>query len=467
VIDLLRGEPLGRDHPWGTRAKGPNNPKVNMISFLPIVNQELSSHRGTREMGIAFEKITPPEHGDTIRVTDGRLMVPDRPIIPIITGDGTGPDITRAAKRVLDAAVQKAYGEKRRLVWFDVPAGETSLKEHGEWLPEDTIEAIRHFIVAIKGPLTTPIGGGIRSLNVTLRHRLNLYACVRPVKWVKGVPTPVKRPEDIDVVIFRENMEDVYAGIEWKEGSEEEKRVWRFLTKEMGVKIPEDSGIGIKPISLSGSKRLVRAAIRYAIDNHRRSVTLMHKGNIMKFTEGAFREWGYEVARDEFGDHTVTEDELSTKYDGKVPEGRILIKDRISDSMFQQIILRPREYDVIATTNLNGDYISDACAAQVGGLGIAPGSNINYETRVALFEATHGTAPRYTNQDKVNPSSMILSGVMMLEYMGWKEAAQLVTLGLEKAVQQKTVTYDLERQIEGAKLLKCSEFGDAVVANMR
>jgi isocitrate dehydrogenase len=417
-------------------------------------------------MGIVFEKITPPEQGDTIRVMDGRLMVPDRPVIPIITGDGTGPDITRAAKRVLNAAVQKAYGERRRLVWFNVPAGETSLKEYGEWLPEDTIEAIRHFIVAIKGPLTTPIGGGIRSLNVTLRHRLNLYACVRPVKWVKGVPTPVKCPEDIDVIIFRENMEDVYAGIEWKEGSEEQKKVWRFLTREMGAEIPEDSGIGIKPISISGSKRLVRAAIRYAVDNHRRSVTLMHKGNIMKFTEGAFREWGYEVARDEFGRQTVTEDEVSAKYDGKVPEGKILVKDRISDSMFQQIILRPREYDVIATTNLNGDYISDACAAQVGGLGIAPGSNINYETRVALFEATHGTAPRYANQDKVNPSSMILSGVMMLEYLGWKEAAQLVTLGLEKAVQQKTVTYDLERHIEGAKLLKCSEFGDAIVANM-
>ena len=314
--------------------------------------------------------------------------------------------------------------------------------------------------------MTTPVGGGIRSLNVTLRQRLDLYACVRPVRWVMGVPSPVKNPEDLDVVIFRENMEDVYAGIEWKQGSKEAKKVWEFLTTEMGAKVPEDSGIGVKAISINGTKRLVRAAIGYAIENKRKSVTLMHKGNIMKFTEGAFREWGYEVARDEFGDKTVTEEQVSANFGGKMPEGKILVKDRIADSMFQQIILRPKEYDLIATTNLNGDYFSDACAAQVGGLGIAPGSNINYETRVALFEATHGTAPRYANQDKVNPSSMILSGVMMLEYLGWKEAGQLITKGLERAVQQKTVTYDLERQIEGAKLLKCSEFGNAIVNNM-
>jgi len=420
----------------------------------------------TSEREVAFEKVKEPEEGEAIRVVDGRLKVPDNPIIPIITGDGTGPDITRAAKRVLEAAVEKAYGGRRRIVWFHVPAGEESLKEYGEWLPEDTIKAIRHYVVAIKGPLTTPVGGGIRSLNVTLRQRLNLYACVRPVRWMKGVPSPVKHPEDLDVVIFRENMEDVYAGIEWREGSEEARKVWMFLTEEMGVELPEDSGIGVKPISITGSKRLVRAAIRYAVENNRKSITLMHKGNIMKFTEGAFREWGYEVAKEEFGDKTVTEEEVYAKHGGKVPEGKILIKDRIADSMFQQLILRPREYDVIATTNLNGDYISDACAAQVGGLGIAPGSNINYETRVALFEATHGTAPRYANLDRVNPSSMILSGVMMLEYMGWKEAASLIVKGLEKTVQQKTVTYDLERQIEGAKLLKCSEFGNAIINNM-
>jgi isocitrate dehydrogenase len=416
---------------------------------------------------VTFEKIRAPLDGERITVVNAQLRVPDDPIIPIITGDGIGPDIIRTAKNVLETAIEKAYGDRRRIVWFHVPAGEDSLKKYGEWLPEDTIEAIRHFIVAIKGPLTTPVGGGIRSLNVTLRQRLELYACVRPVKWVKGVPSPVRHPEDMDVVIFRENMEDVYAGIEWKQGSPEAEKMWRFLTEEMGADIPRDSGIGIKPISIRSTKRLVRAAIRYAIDNNRNSVTLMHKGNIMKFTEGAFREWGYEVAREEFGDETVTEEEVSGQYSGRVPEGRIVVKDRIADSMFQQIILRPKEYDVIATTNLNGDYISDACAAQVGGLGIAPGSNINYETCIAIFEPTHGTAPRYANQDKVNPSSMILSGVMMLEYIGWKEAAQLITKGLESAVQQKMVTYDLERLIEGAKLLKCSEFGDAIISNMK
>lgn len=448
-----------------------NHRTIKVLSFFSIVilKQNISNNNLTGESIMAdinFERIKPPLEGKKINAYNGQLEVPHNPIIPIIIGDGTGPDITKTAKKVLETAVEKAYGGKRKIVWFDVPAGEDSLKQYGEWLPEDTIEAIRHYIIAIKGPLTTPVGGGIRSLNVTLRQRLDLYACVRPVKWIKGVPSPVKHPEDMDIVIFRENMEDVYAGIEWKQGSPESKKMWKFLTEEMGVELPEDSGIGVKPISIRGTKRLVRAAIRYAIENKRRSVTLMHKGNIMKFTEGAFREWGYEVAKEEFGEETVTEEEVNEKYNNKIPEGKIIIKDRIADSMFQQIILRPREYDVIATTNLNGDYLSDACAAQVGGLGIAPGSNINYQTRVALFEATHGTAPRYANQDKVNPSSMILSGVMMLEYMGWKEAAQLITKGLERAIEQKTVTYDLERQIEGAKLLKCSEFGNAIINNM-
>jgi isocitrate dehydrogenase len=415
---------------------------------------------------ISFRDIAPPIEGGSIKVVNGALRVPGNPVIPIITGDGIGPDITKVAKRVLDAAVEKAYGGRRRIIWFPVPAGEASFKEHGDWLPEETVKAISHFIVAMKGPLTTPVGGGIRSLNVTLRQALNLFACVRPVKWIRGVPCPVKNPEKLDIVIFRENTEDVYAGIEWEQGTMEARKVWRFLTEEMGVSLREDSGLGVKPISVTGTKRLVRAAIKYALKNNRRSVTLMHKGNIMKFTEGAFRNWGYQVAMEEFREKVVTEEELDPKYGGKMPKGKILIKDRMADSMFQQVLLRPEDYDVIATPNLNGDYLSDACAARVGGLGMAPGANINYETGVALFEPTHGTAPKYANLDKANPSSMILSGVLMLEYMGWKGAAGAIVKGLEKTIEQKTVTYDLERQIEGVKLVKCSEFGNAVIGNI-
>ncbi|MEA3459076.1 MAG: isocitrate dehydrogenase (NADP(+)) [Chloroflexota bacterium] len=412
-----------------------------------------------------FDKITPPE-GGKITVKDGKLVVPDNPIIPYIVGDGVGPDITAAMRNVVNAAVEKSYGGKRGIVWFRLFAGQDGYEKYNEYLPDDTVNAIREYVVAIKGPLTTPVGGGYRSLNVAMRQRMELFACVRPVHHLKGVPTPVKYPDKLDVVIFRENTEDVYAGIEWAEGTDEVEKVRNFLTEEMGQTIRPDSGIGIKPISITGSKRLVRAAINYALKYNRRGVTLVHKGNIMKFTEGAFRKWGYEVARDEFPDQTITEKEVKEKYGGKVPEGRILINDRIADAMFQQLLLRPDEYDIIATMNLNGDYISDACAAQVGGLGIAPGSNINYETGTALFEATHGTAPKYTGMDKVNPSSLTLSGALMLEYMGWSEAADLIEAAIEKTIQQKRVTYDLERQIEGATLLKCSEFGEAVVENM-
>jgi len=415
---------------------------------------------------VNFDILIPPKEGERIESKNGDLYVPDKPIIPIITGDGVGPDIVKVMKKVLNCAIERAYGGRRKIVWFHLPAGEGSFRKHGEWLPRDTLKAITHFVVAIKGPLTTPVGEGIRSLNVKLRQTLDLYACVRPVKWVKGIPSPVRYPEKLDVVIFRENTEDVYAGIEWKEGTEEAWTVIRFLGKEMGVKVREDSGVGIKPISMTASKRLVRAAINYALRHKRRVVTLMHKGNIMKFTEGAFREWGYEVAREEFAERVVTEEDLYSKYGGKLPEEKILVNDRIADSMFQQVLLRPDQYDVIVTTNLNGDYISDACAAQVGGLGIAPGSNINFETGVALFEPTHGTAPKYANQDKANPTSMILSGVLMLEYIGWLEAAEMIKRGIEETVRQKTVTYDLERQMEGARLLKCSEFGDALIRNL-
>ncbi len=411
-----------------------------------------------------FKKLTPPDEGEKIRIEGDGIVVPDEPIIPFIEGDGIGPDIWRASKRVLDAAVQKAYEGQRRIVWFEIFAGEKAKAKYDEWLPEDTFNAIRHFVVAIKGPLTTPVGGGYRSLNVTLRQVLDLYACVRPVKYYPGVPAPVKRPERMDVVIFRENTEDVYAGIEWKEASDEARRIIEFIGREFGVTIRPDSGIGIKPVSITGSKRLVRKAIRYALENRRESVTLVHKGNIMKFTEGAFKEWGYEVAEQEFADFTVTEADLWEKFDGKRPDGKIVIKDRIADNMFQQILTRTDEYDVIATTNLNGDYLSDACAAQVGGLGMAPGANIG--DHIGLFEATHGTAPKYAGQDKVNPGSLILSGVMMLQYLGWKEAAQLIEKALAKTIQQKRVTYDLERQMEGATLLKCSEFAEAIVENM-
>ncbi len=409
-------------------------------------------------------RLSPPKEGHKIRVVDGKLSVPDDPIIPFIEGDGTGPDIWRAAKMVLDAAVEKAYKGQKKIAWYEVYAGDKAKELYGEVLPEETMEAIREYIVAIKGPLTTPVGGGYRSLNVTMRQKLDLYACVRPVKWYKGVPSPVKRPELLNIVVFRENTEDVYAGIEWPQGTEENRKLREFLDQELGVKIREDSGIGIKPISIFGTKRLVRKAIQYALDRGRKSVTLMHKGNIMKYTEGAFRDWGYQVAKEEFADVTVTEAELWDKYDGKMPEGKILIKDRIADNMFQQLLTRPAEYDIIATPNLNGDYVSDAAAAQVGGLGMAPGANIG--DYVALFEATHGTAPKYAGLDKVNPGSLILSGVMMLQYLGWEEAATLIEEALSATVQQKRVTYDLARQMEGATEIKCSEFGAAIVENM-
>jgi len=411
-----------------------------------------------------FKKIQPPEQGSKITVQNGELQIPDNPVIPFIEGDGIGPDIWHAAKRVIDAAVEKAYGGKKQIEWFEIYAGEKAKEKYDEWLPEDTKEAIREYIVAIKGPLTTPVGGGIRSLNVALRQQLNLYACVRPVRWYKGVPSPVKAPEKLNVVIFRENTEDVYAGIEWKQGTPEAEKVIGFLNGEMGRSIREDSGVGIKPISVTGTKQLVAKAIRYAIDHQLKSVTLMHKGNIMKFTEGSFKDWGYEVAKEQFDEQTITEDEVWEKHGGKVPNGKILIKDRIADAMFQQVLLRADEYDVIATPNLNGDYISDACAAQVGGLGMAPGANIS--DYIALFEATHGTAPKYTGMDKVNPGSLILSGVMMLEYLGWDEAGETVERAIEKTIEQKRVTYDLERQMEGATLLKTSEFAGAIIDNM-
>jgi isocitrate dehydrogenase len=392
------------------------------------------------------------------------LRVPNNPIIPYIEGDGTGPDIWRASQIVFDAAVSKAYKGERKIVWLEVLAGEKAYNKTKSWLPDETLEAIKTYVVSIKGPLTTPVGGGIRSLNVALRQILDLYACVRPVRWIKGTPAPVKRPDLLDVVIFRENTEDVYAGIEWESGSGEALRLIEFINSNFGKNIRKDSGIGIKPVSEFGSKRLVRKAIEYALKNRRKSVTLVHKGNIMKYTEGAFRQWGYELAAKEFGDVTITEDELWSKYGGKAPEGKIVIKDRIADNMFQQVLTRPDEYDIIATTNLNGDYLSDACAAQVGGLGVAPGGNIG--DYYAVFEATHGTAPKYAGQDKVNPGSVILSGVMMLDYLGWKEASSLIVKAMEKTVSEKRVTYDLERQLEGATLLKCSEFGQAIADNM-
>ena len=404
--------------------------------------------------------------GEKIQIDEGnrKLVVPENPIIPFIEGDGIGPDIWHASQIVFDAAVEKAYGGKKKIAWLEVLAGEKAYEETGEWLPEATTEAIKEYIVAIKGPLTTPVGGGIRSLNVALRQILDLYACVRPVRWIKGTPNPLLVPGKLDVVIFRENTEDVYAGIEWESGTEEATAVREYLVNTYGVNIRELSGIGIKPISPFGTKRLVRKAIEYAMEYKRKSVTLVHKGNIMKFTEGAFREWGYELAKEEFPEVTITEDELWDDYGGKQPDGKIVIKDRIADSMFQQVLTRPSEYDVMAMPNLNGDYMSDACAAQVGGLGVAPGGNIG--DYLACFEATHGTAPKYTGQDKVNPGSVILSGVMMFQYLGWHEAAELVFRAMEETVQQKTVTYDLERQMEGATLLKCSEYGEAIVSNM-
>ncbi|MEK4872738.1 NADP-dependent isocitrate dehydrogenase [Niallia sp. FSL W8-1348] len=419
--------------------------------------------------------------GEKITVVDGVLNVPANPIVPYIEGDGIGPDIWAASSRVLDAAVEKAYNGEKKIVWKEVLAGEKAFNETGEWLPTETLDVIKEYLIAIKGPLTTPVGGGIRSLNVSLRQELDLFVCLRPVRWFEGVPSPVKRPQDTDMVIFRENTEDIYAGIEYEKGSEAVSKLINFLQEEMGVnkiRFPETSGIGIKPVSEEGTSRLVRAAINYAIKEGRKSVTLVHKGNIMKYTEGAFKNWGYELAEKEFGDKVFTwaqydriKEEQGSDAANKAQaqaeaEGKIIIKDSIADIFLQQILTRPKEFDVVATMNLNGDYISDALAAQVGGIGIAPGANINYETGHAIFEATHGTAPKYAGLDKVNPSSVILSGVLLLEHLGWTEAAQLVIQSVENTIASKVVTYDFARLMEGATEVKCSEFGDELIKNM-
>jgi isocitrate dehydrogenase len=409
-----------------------------------------------------FTHLTPPSTGTAISRRNGQLVVPNNPIIPFIEGDGTGPDIWRASVRVFDAAVEQAYSGSRRITWFEVLAGEKAKRLTNDWLPSDTLEAIKSYKIAIKGPLTTPVGGGIRSLNVTLRQVLDLYACVRPVRYFSGTPAPVTHPERMNVVIFRENTEDVYAGIEFARGTPQAEKLIEFLAREMGKRIADDSGIGIKPMSERGTKRLVRMAIQYALANKRRVVTLVHKGNIMKFTEGAFRDWGYELAKSEFRDQIVTEEEVSA---GASAEGKLLINDRIADSVFQQVLTRTAEYDVFATPNLNGDYLSDACAAQVGGLGMAPGGNIGDD--IAFFEATHGTAPKYADKDVINPASVILSGVMMLRHLGWGEAADLVERGLGATIAQKRVTYDLARQMQGATELKTSQFADAIIENMK
>jgi isocitrate dehydrogenase len=395
----------------------------------------------------------------------GKLSVPDQPILPFIEGDGTGPDIWAASVRVFDAAVEKAYGGSRKIAWTEVLAGQKAFDQTGSWLPDATLDAFREYLVGIKGPLTTPVGGGIRSLNVALRQILDLYVCLRPVKWYPGVPSPVRKPELVDMVIFRENSEDIYAGVEWQAESPEAKKVIEFLQNEMGVqkiRFPATSGIGIKPVSREGTERLVRAALDFALEHGRKSVTLVHKGNIMKFTEGAFRDWGYDLVKREYAGRAVGWDDCG----GKPPAGQLLVKDAIADITLQQVLTRPDEFDVIATMNLNGDYLSDALAAQVGGIGIAPGANINYQTGHGIFEATHGTAPKYAGQDKVNPSSVILSGVMMLNHLGWNEAANLIEQGISRAIAAKTVTYDFHRLMDGATLLKCSEFGDAIIANM-
>ena len=406
--------------------------------------------------------------GSQITMSNGELQVPDDPIIYFIEGDGIGIDITPVMQKVVDAAVQKAYGGVRLIHWNEVLAGQKAYDNVGEWLPDETKDAMRTGLVSIKGPLTTPVGGGIRSLNVALRQQLDLFACVRPVRWYDGTPSPVRDPASVDMIIFRENSEDVYAGIEWESGSQEVSKVIDFLQNEMGVskiRFPETAGIGIKPVSVEGTARIVRAAINHAINQDLSSVTLVHKGNIMKFTEGGFRDWGYQLAKDEFGASEIDGGPWCSM-DNPITGNQIIIKDVIADAMLQQILTRPREYSVIATLNLNGDYISDALAAQVGGIGIAPGANINYDTGIAIFEATHGTAPKYTGQDKVNPGSIILSAEMMLRYMGWNEAADLIVKGMEGAISAKTVTYDFERLMDGAQLLKCSEFGDALITHM-
>jgi isocitrate dehydrogenase len=414
---------------------------------------------------MAFKHIKVPTGGEKIRMGEGKLQVPDQPILPFIEGDGTGRDIWKASQYVFDEAVKKVYGGKRKIAWMEVFAGEKPFKLYNDWLPSETVEAFQEYLVGIKGPLTTPVGGGIRSLNVALRQLLDLYVCLRPVKYFAGVPSPVKTPEKVDMVIFRENAEDIYAGIEWQAETPECRKVIDFLMKEMGVtkiRFPMTSAIGIKPVSREGSERLIRAALEYAISHKRKSVTLVHKGNIQKFTEGAFRDWGYELTKREFKGKAIGWDDC----DGRPPAGQVLVKDNIADITFQQALTRPDEFDVIATTNLNGDYLSDALAAQVGGIGIAPGANINYVTGHAIFEATHGTAPKYADQDKVNPGSVILSGVLMFEHMGWQEVADGIIRGMTNTIAKKEVTYDFERLMTGAKLLKCSEFGKAIVANM-
>ena len=415
-------------------------------------------------------KLKLPSQGEKIQFQNGKLVVGDHPIIPFIEGDGIGPDIWKAASLVFDAAVEKAYGGKRKVEWFEVYAGDKAKQVYGDdcppnFLPQETLETIREYHVAIKGPLTTPVGEGIRSLNVSIRQQLDLYTCLRPVKYYEGTPSPVKAPEKVDMVIFRENTEDIYAGVEWMDGSDAVKKVLSFLQNDMGVKkirFPETSSIGIKPVSKEGSQRLIGAAIQYAIDHGRKSVTMVHKGNIMKFTEGAFRQWGYELAKEKFADRVVSWEECQ----GKVPEGKILIQDAIADAFLQQILTRADEYDVIATLNLNGDYISDALAAQVGGIGIAPGGNINWDTGHAVFEATHGTAPKYAGQDKVNPGSVILSGVLMFDYLGWKEVGDSIKRAMEATIKSKTVTYDFARLMDGANEVKCSEFAQAIVKNL-
>lgn len=401
--------------------------------------------------------------GVKIKKDKKQLIVPDNPVIPFIEGDGIGPDIWNAAVNVFNAAVNKAYGRKRKIEWKEVFAGQKAYDASGAWLPEETIETFTEYLVGIKGPLTTPVGGGIRSLNVALRQRLDLYVCLRPVRHYEGIPSPVQRPDDIDMIVFRENTEDVYAGLELEEGTDHAKKLIQFLKTEYNWDVRPDSGIGIKPISVSGTERLVRAAVQYAVDHKRKSVTLVHKGNIMKFTEGAFRSWGYRLARDEFADVTVTWDDVS---DGNIPEGKVLVKDVIADAFLQQILTRPKEYDVIATMNLNGDYISDALAAQVGGIGIAPGANINFESGIAIFEATHGTAPKYAGLNKVNPSSLILSGKLMFDYLGWREAAELIERGLSGAIRDKIVTYDFARLMENAKEVSTGEFGETIIKQM-
>lgn len=414
-----------------------------------------------------YKKIKVPKVGDKINVKEDQLIVSDNPIISFIEGDGIGSDIWNASQLVFDNAVKIAYKGKKKISWMEIYAGDKAVKKYGDnqWLPKETVDAIKEYTVAIKGPLTTPIGGGIRSLNVTLRQKLDLFACVRPVKYFNGTPSPVKRPQDLDVVIFRENTEDVYSGIEFKAGTKGAKEIIEYLNTKFKKNIREGSGIGIKPMSKFGTMRLIKKAIEYAIKYNRESVTLVHKGNIMKFTEGAFKDWGYQAAKKFFPNVTVTEDDLWSKYKGKMPKGKILIKDRIADSIFQQILLRPKEYSILATPNLNGDYLSDAAAAQVGGLGIAPGANMSYST--ALFEATHGTAPKYAGKDMVNPGSVILSGVMMFEYLGWDKAAKLIERAIKKTIKSKVVTYDFARQLTGAKKVKCSQFGKEIVKNMK